>query len=743
MSISLLLVAASIWNVILAVAVSRKTRHQRSRHLFALYLFWVAGWTMCTAIVVCPYTFQPTALLFCRATFACATCFSCCAIWFCALFPYPSRISAGIAFILTLCGLPCLAWSLTSAFIRNLPGPVWGDQVVFGPYFSLFALWIIVTTVAAILCLAQKLIYTRGLERMQVAYILTGMVGMYIGGAICNLLIPYLTDGATTYAAYGPLCSLILTTAASYAILRHRLMDISVILRSLLTYILTICTLTLLFMELLFSLQRAVIVYFHIRSNYASIIIAPLVAALFHPVFLGMRFLVDRFILKTADYRKTLRETSQAFASVRAIPPIIKILTNGITQMLQPTQTAIFMPESDGAMQRAEDSAAWASLPDAFSASDPVIRHAARHDNIILATELVDDAATREIGLRLQSWGAELMLPLVAGTQLCGLVLLSEKSAGGVYSSDDIGLLRILSKQAAMALENAHHYEALRRANMQLEERVRERTQQLAVANTQLAQTNRALEAADKAKDEFLAVLSHELKTPLTCILAWAEVAHYDSDPAIVEKSLGVITHNALRQRHLLNDLLDVSRIIHHKLLLHPEPLDLWQLAVQCVDELTQVSQQREVMFTLAPPAEAVPVWADPERMAQVVTNLLNNALKFTEPGGRITITGGKQGDAAILRVIDTGRGIPADALPKLFMPFRQVERIEQNGGLGLGLALVKGITELHGGQVTAESFGEGQGSTFTVSLPLWQDARQLVGVSAAAVDPESALIPS
>jgi len=309
MSISLLLVAASIWNVILAVAVSRKTRHQRAQHLFAWYLFWVAGWTMCTAIVICPYIYQPTALLFSRATFVCATCFTCYAIWFCALFPYPSRISAMIALILTLCGLPWLALSWTTALIKDLPGP---EHVALGSDFSLFAIWVTVTTLAALLCLAHKLKSTRGLERMQIAYILTGMVGMYIGGAICNLLIPYMTDGSTTNAAFGPLCSLILTTMASYAILRHRLMDISVILRSLLTYILTICSLTLLFMELFFSLQRVARFYFHIPSYYASMILAPCVAALFHPVFLGMRFLVNRFILKTTDYRKTLRETSQA-----------------------------------------------------------------------------------------------------------------------------------------------------------------------------------------------------------------------------------------------------------------------------------------------------------------------------------------------------------------------------------------------------------------------------------------------
>jgi len=226
------------------------------------------------------------------------------------------------------------------------------------------------------------------------------------------------------------------------------------------------------------------------------------------------------------------------------------------------------------------------------------------------------------------------------------------------------------------------------------------------------------LKVADRAKDDFLAVLSHELLTPLTSILGWAQLARRRSDRATLCQSLEVVERNAARQKRLVDDLLDVSRLIHGKVELQLRPVDLRQLAAQAVEALQHQAQERGVQVSLAPGPE-LPVCADPERMLQVISNLLVNALKFTEPGGTVTVTGWRQDDCALLAVADSGRGLAPEALAHIFDPFRQVERSEAAGGLGLGLALVKGLMALHGGQVTADSPGPGQGAAFTLELPL------------------------
>ena len=227
------------------------------------------------------------------------------------------------------------------------------------------------------------------------------------------------------------------------------------------------------------------------------------------------------------------------------------------------------------------------------------------------------------------------------------------------------------------------------------------------------------LKEIERAKDDFLAILSHELLTPITSIKGWTEFALSLRDAATTERTLVVVERNIARLKCLVDDMLDMSRIIHDKFPIKPQQLDLWQLVEQQVEGALQNITQRRVTLIMAPPGEALPVHADPTRFAQVINNLLNNALKFTPEGGTITLRGRCLHEQVELQIHDTGKGVPREFLPRLFQPFIQQEHEGSSMGLGLGLALVKGIVELHHGRVSADSAGLNQGSTFTVALPL------------------------
>lgn len=229
-----------------------------------------------------------------------------------------------------------------------------------------------------------------------------------------------------------------------------------------------------------------------------------------------------------------------------------------------------------------------------------------------------------------------------------------------------------------------------------------------------------ALKEADQAKNHFLDVLSHELKTPLTSILGWTQAA--EDDPTIVPEALQIIERNAKRQRATLTDLLDISRMLHGKFTIAMQPVDLWQIAEQAALQQQAAFAGAHLRLMRQPPGEPLPVCADAARMQQVLWQLLDNARKFTPREGTVTITGWREGNQALLAVCDSGRGIDPAMLATLFQPFRQIERSEKAGGLGMGLMLVKGIIDLHGGTVQATSAGEGQGSTFTIALPLRMD---------------------
>ncbi|MHB9132995.1 MAG: ATP-binding protein [Armatimonadota bacterium] len=226
-----------------------------------------------------------------------------------------------------------------------------------------------------------------------------------------------------------------------------------------------------------------------------------------------------------------------------------------------------------------------------------------------------------------------------------------------------------------------------------------------------------ALRAADRAKDRFLATLSHELLTPLTLIFGWIDIAR--SDPERLEQALDIIDTNAKRQHRLVADLLDVSRMIHGKLKIQPVYFDLADFAVECLVEYRQVAEVRQI--TLQTNTSGEPIWihADPIRIRQLLGNLLNNALQYTQEAGTVTVTTSQQDTHAVLAVQDTGCGILPDELPDLFRPFMQGTCIDSTGSLGLGLAVAKGIAELHGGTITVVSPGQSQGSTFTVEFPL------------------------
>ena len=267
----------------------------------------------------------------------------------------------------------------------------------------------------------------------------------------------------------------------------------------------------------------------------------------------------------------------------------------------------------------------------------------------------------------------------------------------------------------AVILERAIRY-ALQQARQEaeLEKKVRERT-------AELAKANESLRKADRAKDEFLATLAHELRNPLAPIRNALEIMRLvGSDPAGVEKSRQMIDRQVRQLVRLIDDLLDVSRITRGKLALKYETLDLRDVVTAAAEQSQPLLDKAGVQLKLQLSAAVVSCVGDRVRLAQVVANLLNNAAKYTEPGGTATVTLEATPGAATIRVADTGVGLPAEVVPRVFDLFTQVDRTlnRSQGGLGIGLALVKKFVEMHGGTVCAASAGVGQGATFTVTLP-------------------------
>jgi PAS domain S-box-containing protein len=229
-------------------------------------------------------------------------------------------------------------------------------------------------------------------------------------------------------------------------------------------------------------------------------------------------------------------------------------------------------------------------------------------------------------------------------------------------------------------------------------------------------------EAASRAKDEFLAILSHELRTPLNAVYGWARILKAgEVDEATAARGLDAIVRNSNAQVQLIDDLLDVSRIVSGKMRLDVQKVDLDLVVKAALDSMSPAAAAKNIRLHTVLDPGAGPITGDPNRLQQVVWNLVSNAVKFTPRGGQIQIHLQRIDSHVELVVSDTGQGIGPELLPFLFERFRQGDSstTRQHEGLGLGLALVKYLTELHGGTVSAHSLGAGKGATFTVKLPL------------------------
>ena len=282
-------------------------------------------------------------------------------------------------------------------------------------------------------------------------------------------------------------------------------------------------------------------------------------------------------------------------------------------------------------------------------------------------------------------------------------------------------------KQYQNQLESlvAERTNELTQANQTLHQEITERKRVEGERKRLLAREQAAraeAEQANRIKDEFLAVLSHELRTPMNPILGWATLLQKGNlDQATQQTAVATIERNAKIQVQLIDDLLDISRILSGKFSLNATSVDLKIVTAGALETLQLAAEAKALQLATQIPSPSSIVLGDAVRLQQVVWNLLSNAIKFTPIGGQIEVNLSQTDTHAQVQVVDTGKGIPVDFLPHVFDHFRQEDgtNTRKFGGLGLGLAIVRQIVELHGGTVRAESQGEGQGATFTVQIPL------------------------
>jgi signal transduction histidine kinase/DNA-binding response OmpR family regulator len=339
--------------------------------------------------------------------------------------------------------------------------------------------------------------------------------------------------------------------------------------------------------------------------------------------------------------------------------------------------------------------------------------------------------------------------PIFSAARVCGWIYMLNKQNGLEFSEADERLVATLATQVAIAYENATLYTdaQLHATKLQLEIAERRQAEEQRAEMLVREQAARAdAEQANRTKDEFLATLSHELRTPLTAILGWSHLVRTGKlEPPQLARALETIERNARSQSQLIDDLLDVSRIITGKLQIEPRPVDVCAIIDAAIEAVRPSFETKGIKLDAVLDAEDCFVLGDANRLQQVFWNLLSNAVKFTPEAGKVRVDVKRTPLVVRVSVTDSGIGIKPEFLPFIFDRFRQADgsTTRVHGGLGLGLSIVKHLVQLHSGNVHVESQGENKGAVFSVDFPLASASPSPVSPNGSSKDAEVRPLPA
>lgn len=515
----------------------------------------------------------------------------------------------------------------------------------------------------------------------------------------------------------------------AYAIVKHNLFDVDVYIKRTVGYVIMTALVGIIYF-LIQTITSTIIlspIFGEKTEKVYPILFALLVVFLFNPVNRKVQGAVDKiFYRKRYDYKETIINISNTLVSILNLNEIIKhVIYDVRNKMFIDTAGVILLDRQKMACQTFfvgdnPDDLKGRMRDISFSYDDPLITLFSTEKKLITKYDIAEDLRFINIKesceKRFSEISATIALPLIYSDEIIGILFLGNKKSGYFYTREDIDLFTTLANQMAIAIVNALAYQQIEELNVNLEAKVQERT-------AKLEELNKKLREFDRLKSMFLSLASHELRTPLTSIKGFVENMLDGLTGELNNKQEGYlkrINSNIDRLTRMINDLLDLSRIESGKIQLFPVELSLSKVAKEVMEHLRPLVAEKNLAIEIIAPDQTLRAWADHDKLNQIMTNLLDNAIKFTHVGRKIIINIGCEGvDWTLVSIKDTGEGIPREDLSKIFDPFYQVKRQAEAKveGSGLGLAITKSLVELHGGEIWVKS-EIGKGSIFSFTLP-------------------------
>ena len=549
-------------------------------------------------------------------------------------------------------------------------------------------------------------------ERTQVKYIAVGGLLTLIPGIITNAILPLFGNSSAVF--FGPNIVMILALFTSTAIIRHKLLDIRLLVARSLTYTMLMLTLLMVYAVVIFGITD--------RLGGSSLAIfartlLPFIAAIglalfFHPLKRFFDRYTNRYFYQDAyDTNDLLDEFNQTLVSTIDLEKLLKKSAQTIQKYIKPDYCAFALTNSNGSVRIINGEASKLTT----QLMEQVRSYIHKSHVRILVTDLLEGGYA-DMKLLLNEVDAGLLARITKNANVEGLgyIILGHKKSGSIYSSQDLAALEIITNELTIAIENALHFEEIQNFAKTLQDKVDEATRNLRSANEKLKKL-------DETKDDFISMASHQLRTPLTSVKGYISMVLEGDTGKVNTKQKEMLNQafiSSQRMVYLIADLLNVSRLRTGKFVIEPKPTNLADVIEGEISQLTETAKGRNLTLSYEKPKTFPELMLDETKIRQVVMNFADNAIYYTPAGGHITVNLADLGDRVELTVVDDGMGVPKSEQHHLFNKFYRAGNAKKArpDGTGLGLFMAKKVVVAQGGSIIFKST-EGKGSIFGFSF--------------------------
>lgn len=674
------------------------------------------------------------ALMWVRLVYSSALLFSLSLFYFSLIFPGDIKINKFSSFLFFLPALGLIFLTIFTDFIIESVTPAGlYNAITFGTLYVSYFLCFSAYFLASFIFLLSGQKKHSGIVRIQIEYILIGLVFAWFTAMVCNIFLPLIDIFSTDWL--GQLAGFLLVCAGSYSLLKNRPTDLRVVAKRIVIYTLSSVFVYAIFY---FIVWLFILLFGSVHNTGAytlGLIVAPLFVILFVQLNNRIRRVADRYVFSGLySHQKAIAKLAEELTNFIDLNKIVDSILKSIKELMQIEKAGILLIEKESGITRYE-------TPQVFGFSSDDLKLLIKNSFFsdyspkspkILTTDEAQSARAEndpELEQLLESMeliGASLCFPMIVFEKLIGIIVLGKKSSGDPYTDEDLSSLGTLSKQAAIAIYNARLYKEVQDFNKNLQQKINQQTKEIKEAYEVEKQAHEELKKLDEAKNNFMLVTQHHLRTPLSVTRGYLDLllkGVYGKIPKKVVEILNIMEKSTRKEIDVVNDLLSVSPYQLGKAVIRIEDnVSMIDMLMKIVGDLKAEADKKNIYLKFESSDDIPEILADKNQLKVALYNVVDNAIKYTKKGG-VTVKVSKEPESMILiSVEDTGVGMsPEEQRTILNKPFQRGKDIWKIDvvGKGIGLYISSQIIKAHGGKIWVESDGKNKGSIFFAQLPV------------------------